>query len=203
MRHAALAPSMPGTLLNFASMKLWIFIPALLAMPLAHGATINKPAPNSDVPVTSARTNAPTQLSNLGPVAQGAAQDGIRRCLPRIDQVVNFLSAGAQTGAMIFAPPVDADNRLTAVVLEVLGSNGLSYIDTSYAPNSNACDAMYQTVTYWTDSCDKVAQVAFPSFKKAGPIRQYIAVLDGGSSAKVFLMPAGAGCISVKKEVLF
>ncbi len=199
---------MPGALLNFAPMRLWIFLPALLAMPLAHGAPNIKPAPaapaaGSEVPVSSARSSAATLPSNLGPVAQGAAQDGIRRCLPRIDQVVNFLSAGAQTGAMIFSPPVDADNRLTAVVLEALGSNGLSYVDTSYAPNSNACDAMYQTVTYWTDSCDKVAQVAFPSFKKAGPLRQHITVLDGGPSAKVFLMPAGTGCISVKKEVLF
>ena len=136
-------------------------------------------------------------------MAQGVSQNGIRRCLPRIDQVVTFLSTGAQTGAMIFAPPGDADNRLTSVGLEVLGNNGLSYIDTSYAPSATGCDAMYQAVTYWANSCDEVARVAFPSFGKTNPLRQHIAVLDGGSSAKVFLMPAGAGCISVKKEVLF
>jgi hypothetical protein len=27
-------------------------------------------------------------------------------------------------------------------------------------------------------------------------------VLDGGLSTKVFLMPAGSGCVSVKKEVV-
>ena len=157
----------------------------------------------SDVPVASSRTSAMPPATNLGPVAQGAAQDGIRRCLSRIDQVASFLSSGAQTGAMVFAPPVEADNRLSSVALEVLGNNGLSYIDTSYAPNVAGCDAMYQTVTYWTNSCDEVARVAFPNFKKSTPLRQHIAMLDGGPSAKVFLMPAGAGCVSIKKEVLF
>lgn len=175
----------------------------ILILGLLIAAVTNAASAATDVPVRSSRGSEPSQEVSLGPVAQVAAQNGIRRCLPRIDQVVNFLSAGAQTGAMVFAPPIDANNRLSAVALEVLGNNGLSFIDTSYAPSSNGCDAMYQTVTYWTDSCDEVARVAFPSFKKAGAIRQHIAVLDGGASAKIFLMPAAAGCISVKKEVLF
>ncbi len=191
-------------------MKLWLSICFLFVFSLAHSATKTKPAPPaaavpavSDVPVTSSRSSTSSEPTNLGPVAQGAAQSGIRRCLPRIDQVVNFLSAGGQTGAMVFASPVDADNRLSSVGLEVLGSNGLSYIDTGYAPNVSGCDAMYQTVTHWTNACDEVARVAFPSFKKATVLRQYITVLDGGPSAKVFLMPAGAGCVSIKKEVLY
>ena len=196
------------SLVKFAPMKLLLTICLSIWFSLAHGATNAKPATPTnagatDVQVTSSRSSTSPQPTNLGPVAQGAAQSGIRRCVPRIDQVVTFLSAGAQTGAMVFASPVDADNRLSSVGLEVLGNNGLSYIDTGYAPNINGCDAMYQTVTHWTDTCDEVARVAFPSFKKTGALRQYIAVLDGGPSAKVFLMPAGTGCVSIKKEVLF
>ena len=189
-------------------MNYWILIPVLLCIAPAHAASQTKPAPAaatspSVVPVTSARSSASPQPPQIGPVAQGAAQSGLRRCLPRIDQVANFLSAGGQTGAMIFASPLDADNRISSVSLEVLGSNGLSYIDTSYAPSAGGCDAMYQTVTYWSNACDEVAKVAFPSFPRASALRQHIAVLDGGPSAKVFLLPAGAGCVSIKKEVLF
>lgn len=184
-----------------------MLIIALLAMSLAHSANKTKPdsaaATGETVPVTSSRASAVPQPITLGPVAQGAAENGIRRCLPRIDQTVTFLSVGAQTGAMVFTSPADPDNRLSSVALEVLGSNGLSYVDTGYAPNTTSCDAMYQTVTYWTDPCSEVARVAFPTFKKTNSLRQHIAVLDGGPSAKVFLMPAGAGCISIKKEVLF
>lgn len=195
-------------------MKSRIFILALLALPLSPASAKTKTAPTpaapaatqspTEAPVTVVRSSAtPSMPANLGAVAQGAAQSGIRRCLPRIDQVANFLSTGAQTGAMVFAAPVDADNRPSSVTLETLGSNGLSYVDTSYSPTPAGCDAMYQTVTYWTDSCEQVAKVAFPHFVQSTPIRQYIAVLDGGASAKVFLMPAGPGCISIKKEVLY
>ncbi len=203
-------PRVSNLRLNYFPMKFWLTIFILLGASLSYGATKNGSPPavattavTSEVPVTSSRASAIPPVANLGPVAQGAAQNGIRRCLSSIDQVSGFLSAGAQTGAMVFAPPIEADNRLSSVSLEVLGNNGLSYIDTSYAPNATGCDAMYQTVTYWTNSCDEVARVAFPSFKKSGPLRQYVAVLDGGPSAKVFLMPAGAGCVSIKKEVLY
>ena len=201
------------SLLNFPPMKHWIAIPCLLALLVASASAKTKTAPApaapaatqppAEMPVAIVRSSAASLPVNLGVVAQGAAQSGIRRCLPRIDQVVNFLSAGAQTGAMVFVPPTDADNRQSSVTLEMLGSNGLSYVDTSYAPNAVGCDAMYQTVTYWTDSCEQVAKVAFPHFAKSTPLRQYIGILDGGPSAKVFLMPAGPGCISIKKEVLF
>lgn len=184
----------------------------MMVVAASHAAPKAKPAERSpvaastsaeSVPVVSASSTAAPVPSTLGPVARGAAQSGVRRCLPRVDQVVSFLSAGSQTGAMIFAAPADADNRLASVGLEALGSNGLSYIDTGFAPNVTGCDAMYQTVTYWTDNCNEVARVAFPNFKSANHIRQFIAVLDGGPSAKVFLMPAGTGCVSIKKEVLF
>jgi hypothetical protein len=33
-------------------------------------------------------------------------------------------------------------------------------------------------------------------------LKKDIAVLDGGASTKVFLMPAGSGCLSIKKEVV-
>lgn len=192
-------------------MKIWLVFPLLLSFSFVHAATKVKPASQptetntaqAAVPVTSANNTTTSAFSELGPVAKGAAQSGIRRCLPRIDQVVSFVTAGTQSGAMVFAAPIDADNRQSSVALEVLGNNGLTYIDTGYAPTVAACDAMYQSVTYWTNPCDEVARVAFPSFKKTGSLRQYIAVLDGGPSAKVFLMPAGTGCVSIKKEVLF
>lgn len=212
MRHKRREIS-TSTLLKFQVMKSPFLFLGLMTLSVAQAAAQTKPISNAvgtaprlevpSVPVVSARTGPAVAPAGIGPIAQNAAQAGVRRCLPRIDQVVNFLSTGAQTGAMVFTSPNDADNRQLSVSLEVLGSNGLSYIDTGYAPSSAGCDAMYQSVTYWTNSCDEVAKSAFPNFLKTNPIRQHIAVLDGGPSAKVFLMPAGAGCVSIKKEVVF
>lgn len=31
----------------------------------------------------------------------------------------------------------------------------------------------------------------------------FVFMLDGGPTVKVFLMPAGSGCVSVKKEMVY
>lgn len=75
-----------------------------------------------------------------------------------------------------------------------------------HAPGPNGyCRASYEAVTYWAMACDDVAKSAFPTFKRSTPLRQYLLVLDGGPSAKVFMMslPANRGCVTIKKEVLF
>ncbi len=169
----------------------------------AKPGAANPVAPTTPTTVRSAASGVIPVPANLGPVTQSAAGSGVRRCLARIDQVVNFVSAGTQSGAMVFAPPTDTDNRQSSVVLEVLGNNGLSYVDTAFSPHANGCVSMYQAVTYWTNACAEVAKTAFPNFVLTSPLRQHITVLDGGPSAKVFLIPAGPGCVSVKKEVLY
>ena len=187
-------------------MKSLVLILSLSVLALPAAAATSKTKPQEAAPVTAQGTqpaNPAPSYSNIGVVTQAAANSGVRQCLPRIDQVVNFLSAGATTGAMVFIPPTDPDHRPASIGLEVMGSNGLSYIDTTYAPSANGCDAMYAQVTYWENTCAELAKSGFPGFNRANPMHQHIGVLDGGPSAKVFLMPAGTGCVSIKKEVLF
>jgi len=45
-------------------------------------------------------------------------------------------------------------------------------------------------------------QKQFGTFKKAGALAKNIGVRNGGESMKVFLMPAGTGCVSIKKEIV-
>ncbi len=145
---------------------------------------------------------APVNAAALGPVANFAAQGGVRQCLGRIDQISNFLTNGAVSGASVFLPPREPDHGLASVSMEVQGSNGLSYVSTGYSPSATGCDGDYEAVTYWAGTCEQVA-ASFPDFKLARPLRQYIQTLDGGPYAKVYLMPAGQGCISIKKEVVY
>ncbi len=70
-------------------------------------------------------------------------------------------------------------------------------------PNqANGCGAAYDAVVYWPLKCDAVAAKQFASLKKVGQLKKDISVLDGGVATKVFLMPAGSGCVSIKKEVV-
>jgi hypothetical protein len=55
---------------------------------------------------------------------------------------------------------------------------------------------------YWPKSCEAVASQQFEKLRRVGMLKKDIAVLDGGAATKVFLMPAGSGCVSIKKEIV-
>lgn len=173
---------------------------ALAAAPgkKSQGPLAAQPAPQPAAPAAQA----PQARQDLGPIANYAAERGVRQCLGRIDQISGFLTNGATSGAAVFLSPRESDRGLVSVSLEILGSNGLSYVNTAYGPNAGGCDGVYEAVTYWSGSCDQVA-ATFPGFTRANALRQHIQTLDGGPTAKIYLMPAGQGCISIKKEVVY
>lgn len=145
----------------------------------------------------------PQALQN--PVAQAAVQRGAVRCGERVAQFTNFLTAGGLASAHLFVAPDGADKKLVSTSLEVSAGQSTSYVGATYAPDSSTgqCGGVYEAVTYWPKSCDEVAKTAYGTFKQAGPIRQAIKTLDGGVSVKVYLLTAGAGCVSIKKEIAF
>lgn len=136
-------------------------------------------------------------------ITQAAVQKGVLNCVSRINQVSNFLGYSPQVGALLMLPPSQTDQRLVPLVMEVPGEGGSAYVSATFAPNqANGCGATYDAVVFWPQACDEVAAKQFAALKKVGPLRQTITVLDGGAATKVFLMPAGSGCVSIKKEVV-
>jgi hypothetical protein len=47
-----------------------------------------------------------------------------------------------------------------------------------------------------------VASKHFGALNKIGVLAKTIYVRDGGVTTKIFLMPAGTGCVTIKKEVI-
>jgi len=155
----------------------------------------------------SAPAPPPVQAVNpsVHAVTQAAVNAGVLSCASRINQVTNFLAAGSQgTGATLYVPSADPDRKMISVSLEIQNANMPStYASTSFAPNqANGCGAVYEAVTYWDMKCDDVAAKQFAGLKKSGAMLKEITMLEGGPELKVFLMPAGKGCISIKKEVV-
>jgi hypothetical protein len=155
----------------------------------------------------SAPAQKPVQVVNpsVNAVTQAAVNAGALSCASRINQVINFLATGNQgIGARLYMPAVEPDRKLISVSLEVQNENIPSaYASASFAPNqANGCGAVYEAVMYWNMKCDNVAVKQFAGLKQIGAMRKEITMLDGGPDLKVFLMPAGSGCISIKKEVV-
>jgi hypothetical protein len=143
--------------------------------------------------------------TSVNPITQTAVSLGVLSCASRVNQVTNFLGGSSQeTGAFIFAPPAEADQSLFSVSMEVPGGQAATaYASATFAPNqANGCGALYETVAYWPLSCDQVAQKHFSGMKRLREVKQNITVLSGNSPARVFLLPAGAGCVTVKKEIV-
>lgn len=136
-------------------------------------------------------------------VTQAAVQKGVLTCASRINQVSNFLGFGPQAGAVLMMPPSQPDQRLIPLAMEVPTDGSSAYVSATFAPNqANGCGAAYDAVVYWPQKCEAVAAKQFANLKRVGQMKTSITVLDGGPATKVFLMPAGNGCVSIKKEVV-
>lgn len=189
--------------------KLKILIPNLQA------ATLNQLFPNAIVlaailmlhaPLCAqevAKLLTPPASHSVNNVTQAAVAQGVLNCAARINQVSGFVGYTAQAGALLMVPPAQPDQRLIPLALEVPLDNGAAYVSATFAPSqANGCGAAYEAVVYWPQTCETVATKQFASLKRVGFLKMRISVLDGGEATKIFLMPAGSGCVSIKKEVV-
>lgn len=150
------------------------------------------------------------QIRNIAEGAQNkvTAQmlaSGVRSCTGRVDQVVNFLTRGTQSSALLFVPERDADNSMVSISAEVQAQGvPRAYVTATFSPNTTmGCSGAYESVQYWDESCNAVAAKHFKGGTPAGPLGSEIGILNIGPSARVFLMRANANsCVTIKKEVL-
>jgi len=157
-----------------------------------------------DKPDAAPAPSSPSTLKTAtNPVTRAAVDAGVLTCASRINQVSNYLTANNQSGVYIFVPQGDRDRRLFSASFEILTSNSSTlYATASFAPNQeNGSGAVYDTVEYVDKTCDELAKTVFKDLKRVGVLKKNITVLDGGA-VKVFLMPAGTGCVVIRKELV-
>ena len=152
--------------------------------------------------VAQAKTNWVNGEQVLSQVTQNA---GVRTCKPVADRVNRYLIADSQSSGLLFIAPENATGRIFSGTLEIESKQGsTTYASASYAPYGEAgCGVAYDAVTYWKESCAEVSSKVLKDLRPIGPLGSKITMLDGGPAMRMFLMPAGAGCIQIKKEVLY
>jgi len=179
---------------------------AVFALPvcLAYASQSISAEPTVSTPAPAAATEVGRAAPGVTPVTQALVSQGVLACASRINQVTSFLGNGNQLGATLLGIPGQPDQRMVSVSMELLSPDKTSaYASASFAPNqANGCGAVYEAVIYWPQSCDAVAARQFPQAKKLKVLQKSIQSLESGP-AKVFLMPAGSGCVSIKKEIVF
>lgn len=136
---------------------------------------------------------------SVSAVTQEAVKMGVLSCVSRINQVATFLTANAQSGVYIFPPQKQPDQHIFSTSFEnIRPDSSTFYASASFFPNQ---DAVYDTVEYVNKGCDELEKTVFKNLKRVCVLKKNIVMLDGGA-VKVFLMPAGGGCVVIKKEVV-
>lgn len=178
-----------------------------LILLLAAGLTsvVSAVAAENGPVAVRAQTRPEPRQPEVNAITQAIVKAGILSCASRVNQVVNFLAAGVQNvNTMLFMTPNNPDQQLISISMEIPSKNAVSaYASASFAPNqANGCGAVYETVVYWPLECNALAERNFSALKRIGAFSNSIVTLDGGAYTKIFLMPAGAGCVSIKKEII-
>jgi len=136
---------------------------------------------------------------SVNPVTEAAVKSGILSSLKRINQVSTYLTANTKSGVLIAPAKNQPDQHIFSTSFEILPpDNSTIYASASFFPNN---DAVYDTVQYVDKTAKELEETVFKHLKRKSVLKKNIILLDGGA-VTVFLMPAGTGCVVIKKEIL-
>ena len=173
----------------------------------AAEAQITQKIGSAETPATAQKTQPSADNANIvtvNAITGAAAKAGVAKCLARVNQVTSFVTANSESAAYLFISPDQPDNTFISSSLEVQQGKILTYASASFAPVvGGGCGGVYETTTYWPDSCEVVGTKGFAKLKKVGVVQLHIQILEGAGTMRIFLVPAGTGCISIKKEVIY
>lgn len=165
------------------------------------------PAKPGAAPAAPAAAPEPAAASRDEPntMTRAVVQRGALKCAARVEQIAKMLGYGPQSSGLVMAPASPVDQLLFSVVVaHPANATDMGVVGLDFAPNqANGCGASMQAVAYWPQSCKALADGTMSQMKKLEPLKPDILVLDAGPSSKVFLMKAGNGCVSIKKEIVF
>ena len=161
-------------------------------------------APATGVPAAqpSAQQQAPSS-SAPNPVTAAMMKSGVKRCAQQIQNVTDFLARNSKVGWVPFPAARNADDSLISLSSEIQTAGVLGYANVDFAPRAEGgCSAVYEQVTHWSNTCDQVHAAHYPTFQPKGALLQQIRVYYNNPQSQVMLIPAGTGCVVVKKEIL-
>lgn len=155
------------------------------------------PAPQPDVP----------PAGSLHPLAEALRAQGVRRCLTRAHQAATYLTRGGVAyGGTLFVSTQAPDTSIATISIELRAQDALAYATLTLTPRaaSETCAATYELFQHWNLACPALARQRYPQLlDTAKPLSQSITALGNHPTQRVFLIPAGTGCISVEKDTAF
>ncbi len=140
----------------------------------------------------------------VNPVAALAGQVGVSQCAT-MARIIGEQAVGPYPSAgVVMTAESGTDRSLISTSIETRDGAGLHFVSAFMTPNAKGgCEGGYDDVRYWDKNCDSLVMDELRGVGAIRPLGPDIGTLVAGPQQHVYLMPAGAGCISIRKALLF
>ena len=129
-------------------------------------------------------------------------QVGMQGCAGAINRAARFLFEDGDANFTLQPLGPDTNRWPTVVVIESAHpAQGKVRFTTLTVSPGQSCSGFYEQVIYWPTPCAELKKTVFAEFANTRVILHDVVVSELGPALQVYLMPAGAGCNSVKKEL--
>jgi hypothetical protein len=170
-------------------------------------AEVAKPSPAASpaapAPLRGVDTAVARGMGDSSPslqVARALEQIHMTDCAGTVRQATDFLFEGQEANFIV--QPLGPDSVRWPVVFVIESADPAGghtrFATLMISPN---CSGMYEQVIYWAQPCNVIKSTVFAKFTGDHLMLSQVRVSDAGPALQVYLTPAGAGCVSIKKEL--
>lgn len=126
---------------------------------------------------------------------------GETNCLRQIEKTVRFFGFEQKTAGIIIPRPSGSSRGIISLVMPTEAISGTGIVSADYSHQADdACNASYELIEYHNESCGATVAARFKDLKNMASSESGFSALADPNGVYVFVLPAGTGCISVRKE---
>jgi hypothetical protein len=176
--------------------------PLWVAASIAAGSARALPpapaAPSSNV-AGGMSAGAPSAEDRL---ADALRQIGMTECAASTERAAHFLFEDGEANFTVQPLGPDANRWPTVIVIEgAHAAAGRTRFSTLTVAPGPGCAGLYEQVIAWPTPCAELKATTFSAYANAKVVLRNVQVSELNPGLQVYLMPSGAGCVSIKKEL--
>ena len=130
-----------------------------------------------------------------------AKANGIKTCISAVEKMSNFIADGNHGASSVWNSKVPDESAFSSVIERTYSDGSILTSLTVARTKSEHCYAEYEKVIYFTDNCMATVQKNYKDAEYKGEVNKNVTWLSK-RGVDTFLIPAGNGCVVVRKEIL-
>ncbi|WP_052446103.1 hypothetical protein [Aeromonas fluvialis] len=130
-----------------------------------------------------------------------AKEKGIKTCLHAVEKMSNFIADGNHGASSVWNSKVPDESAFSTVIERTYSDGSIFTSLTVARTKSDHCYSEYEKIIYFEDNCMATAQKNYKEAEYKGEVNKNVTSLSQ-NGVDIFLMPAGNGCVVMRKEIL-